>query len=143
MAPVTREHLAAVLRRRPMASAPALAAELRVSVPTVQRLLRAAGDSVVSRGRARRTRHAWRRGLRGQAVDVPVYRIDADGRAQPFAALALAALLGTAMAVEGTHWPPPDAPRDGWRPCPMSPTTTSSTSGKCARRWHVPTGPRP
>ncbi len=99
-----------------MASAPELAAGLRVSVPTVQRLLRAAGDSVVSLGRARRTRHAWRRGLRGQAVDVPMYRIDADGLAQPFAALALVAPQGSAMAVEGNDWPLPDASRDGWWP---------------------------
>jgi hypothetical protein len=104
------------LRRRPAASAPELAADLRVSVPTVQRLLRGAGDAVITLGRARRTRHAWRRGLRGQAADLPVYRVDEDGVAQPFAALALVAPQGTAMALEGGDWPLPDESRDGWWP---------------------------
>lgn len=108
--------LLTALRRRPQSSAADLAAELRVSVPTVQRLLRAAGPAVVSLGRARRTRHAARRGLRGLAADWPVYRVDAGGVAQPFAALALLAPQGTAMPLEGGDWPLPEESRDGWWP---------------------------
>lgn len=43
------------LRARPGSSALELAGALHVSVPTVRRLLRAAGDGVVTQGRARRT----------------------------------------------------------------------------------------
>lgn len=110
------EQLLATLRRKPQSSAPEVAAALGVSVPTAQRLLRTAGDAVVSLGRARRTRHAARRSLRGQAQDLPVYRIDAEGIAHAFATLALVAPQGCAMALQEGGWPLPDASRDGWWP---------------------------
>lgn len=108
--------LALLLGRQPAASTPELAAQLGVSVPTVQRLLRRAGAQVLSLGRARRTRHAWRRALRGQVGDLPLYRIDASGNAQPLGALALVAPEGTALALEGSGWPLPPESRDGWWP---------------------------
>jgi hypothetical protein len=79
-------------------------------------MLREVADQVVSLGRARRTRHAWRRSVRGQRADVPVYRVDAGGAAQPWAALACIAPQGTAMPLEGADWPIPDESRDGWWP---------------------------
>ena len=121
MAPVAADDdLAAALRRHPASSAQDLATRLGVSVPTVHRLLRSAGDQVITLGRARRTRHAWRRALRGQASDVqgdlPVYQIGTDGMPQPWAPLALVAPQGTSLPLEGTGWPVPEESRDGWWP---------------------------
>lgn len=110
------DQLAAALARQPAASAQDLAARLGVSLPTVHRLLRAAPAQVVSLGRARRTRHAWRRALRGQAGDLAVYRVDAQGVPHAWASLALIEPQGCAMPLDGADWPvPPDA-RDGWWP---------------------------
>lgn len=117
------EDLATALKRRPAANAQDLAAHLGVSLPTVHRLLREAGAQVVTLGRARRTRHAWRRALRGWLGDWPVYRIDAQGTPHAWSTLALIAPQACALPLEGTGWPvPPDEPgdpltaRDGWWP---------------------------
>jgi hypothetical protein len=114
------EALAAALRRHPASSAQDLAARLGVSVPTVHRLLRSAAAQVVTLGRARRTRHAWRRALPGQPAnapgDLPIYQIGADGMPQPWAPLALLTPEGTALPLEGTGWPVPEEARDGWWP---------------------------
>ena len=114
--PSARDQLAAALARQPAASAQDLAARLGVSLPTVHRLLRATPARVVSLGRARRTRHAWRRALRGQVGDLPVYRVDAQGAPHAWAALALTEPQGCAMPLEGTGWPVPPESRDGWWP---------------------------
>lgn len=116
MALLTLDQLLAALRRHPGASASELAAALGVSAPTVQRLLRAAGPSVVSLGRARRTRHAARRGLRGAVADVPLYRITPQGQDEAFGSLALLAPEGCAMPLAGSGWPVPEEARDGWWP---------------------------
>ena len=117
------EDLATALARQPAAPAQDLAARLGVSLPTVHRLLRGAGAQVVTLGRARRTRHAWRRALRGWLGDWPVYRIDEQGAPHAWSTLALVAPQGCAMPLEGTGWPvPPDEPgsapsaSDGWWP---------------------------
>ena len=117
------EDLATALARQPAAPAQDLAARLGVSLPTVHRLLRGAGAQVVTLGRARRTRHAWRRALRGWLGDWPVYRIDEQGAPHAWSTLALVAPQGCAMPLEGTGWPvPPDEPGsapsagDGWWP---------------------------
>lgn len=117
------EDLATALARQPAAPAQDLAARLGVSLPTVHRLLRSAGAQVVTLGRARRTRHAWRRALRGWLGDWPVYRIDEQGAPHTWSTLALVAPQGCAMPLEGTGWPvPPDEPGsapsagDGWWP---------------------------
>ena len=117
------EDLATALARQPAAPAQDLATRLGVSLPTVHRLLRGAGAQVVTLGRARRTRHAWRRALRGWLGDWPVYRIDEQGAPHAWSTLALVAPQGCAMPLEGTGWPvPPDEPGsapsagDGWWP---------------------------
>jgi hypothetical protein len=75
--------LVAALRRRRVAGAADLAADLGVSQPTLSRLLRAMQGDVVSFGRARRTRYAPIRRVRGLLAEPPVYRVTADGRPQP------------------------------------------------------------
>ncbi|MCA0325441.1 MAG: type II toxin-antitoxin system HipA family toxin YjjJ [Proteobacteria bacterium] len=110
-----RDQLADIVRRQPAIGTPDLAARLGVSLPTVRRMLNeaAARGEVLSLGRARRTRHVWRRALRGQVADWPVYRVDAEGRAEPFAQLTPIEPQGTVMPMAGVGWPLPDESRDG------------------------------
>jgi AraC-like DNA-binding protein len=109
-----RTLLTAALSRRAAASASELAAQLGVSVPTLHRLLREQGDAIVATGAARRTRYALRRALRGDASPLPVYAVDAKGRADLVANLALVQPEGSCMSLDGTSWPVPEESRDGW-----------------------------
>ncbi len=111
-----RDQLFAVLSRRAAVSAPALAEALEVSIPTLHRLLQEVADRVLSTGKARRTRHALRRALRGDLADLPLYEVDASGRAEQVAQLALVRPEGTCADLSGTGWPVPDEARDGWWP---------------------------
>jgi len=109
-----RDQLESVLARRSPIAAPELARELAVSVPTLHRLLHEIGEKVVSTGKARRTRYALRRSLRGEAAPLPVYEIDHEGRAELLGALALVQPEGSCMPLSETDWPVPDESRDGW-----------------------------
>ena len=111
---LARDQLGAALARRAAVSAPDLAEHISVSIPTLHRLLREIGASVVSTGKARRTRHALRRALRGDLAELPLYEVDATGRAELVAQLALVRPQGSCMALAGTGWPVPDESRDGW-----------------------------
>ena len=79
--------LAAALRRRRIASAAELAAEIGVSQPTLSRLLRGLGRSLVSVGRARRTRYALLRSVRGLPTALPIYRVGPSGQPRQCATL--------------------------------------------------------
>ena len=88
--------------------------QLGVSVPTLHRLLRELGGAVIASGAARRTRHALRRALRGDVSPLPVYAVDAAGRAEQIGELALVQPQGSCMRLSGTPWPVPEESRDGW-----------------------------
>ncbi len=109
-----RDQLETVLSRRAAASAADLATAVGVSVPTLHRMLQELGDKLITTGKARRTRYAVRRGLRGDASDLPIYEIDRQGRASLLTQLTLARPEGTCMPLDGTHWPTPDDARDAW-----------------------------
>jgi hypothetical protein len=109
-----RAQLTTALSRRAAASASDLAAQLGVSVPTLHRLLREQSGAVIATGAARRTRYALRRALRGDASPLPVYAVDAKGRAEHIGDLALVQPQGSCMNLEGTPWPMPEESRDGW-----------------------------
>jgi AraC-like DNA-binding protein len=109
-----RAQLTTALSRRAAASASELAAQLGISVPTLHRLLRDRGEAVIAAGAARRTRYALRRAVRGDATPLPVYAVDAQGRADPIGDLALVRPQGSCMSLEGTPWPVPEESRDGW-----------------------------
>ena len=79
--------LIAALRRRRLARAAELATELGVSQPTLSRLVRSLQGSVLTIGRARRTRYALTRSVRGLPVDLPVFRVDGTGRPRKQAVL--------------------------------------------------------
>jgi DNA-binding transcriptional regulator LsrR (DeoR family) len=76
------DRLLAILRLRQVGTARELSAVLGVSQPTVSRLLAAAGDQVVKIGRARSSRSAAVRDVRGLGSRWPLYRVDASGRPQ-------------------------------------------------------------
>ena len=68
-------------------TAQALAGALDVDRSTISRGLARLGDSVVALGAARRARYALRRAVRSIGTRWPIYRVDANGRAQEWARL--------------------------------------------------------
>lgn len=104
----------AVLRRRAAVSTAELAAQAGVSVPTLHRLLHEMGEALITTGKARRTRHALRRPLRGDLATLPLYRIDESGQADQMAQLALVHPQGSCLDLTGSAGPVPNESRDGW-----------------------------
>jgi len=98
------DRLLAILRLRRVGTARELSAALGVSQPTISRLLTAAGDQVVKIGRARSSRYAAVRDVRGLGSRWPLYRIDRRGRPQHFGQLV--ALHGDACWLDTAQ--PPD-----------------------------------
>jgi len=109
-----RDQLSAVLARRSAVGAADIAAPLGVSIPTLHRMLQALGDTVVSIGKARRSRYALRRDLRGEMAPLPLYELDSAGRAERLSILDLVRPQGSCLPLAGTGWPVPDESRDGW-----------------------------
>ncbi len=112
--PVPRDQLVAVLRRAAAVSAPDLAAQLGVGVATLHRMLQEIPERVVATGKARRTRYALRRPLRGDLSELPLYEVDAEGRAQHTGQLARTYPQGSCIDIAAAGWPVPDESRDGW-----------------------------
>ena len=81
------EKLIDILRLRGPSSARDLGAALGVSQPGVSRVLMEAGDRVARIGRARRTRYAAVRDVRGLGAEWPLFRIDDQGRPHDFGRL--------------------------------------------------------
>lgn len=112
---ISAELLVATLRRQHRLSAARLLGELGVSRPTLMRAVRAAGPSVLSIGRARRTSYAVRRLLRGSDAPLPVFRVDARGAAAQVAQLHLAYPDGSVLELrDDFEWPLDADMRDGW-----------------------------
>lgn len=105
--------LIGLLARQPGARAADLAAELGVSGVALHRQLKGAQTDVVTLGKARRTRYALRRALRGDAADIPVYQIDEAGRAELLAPLTPVRPSGTVLPLAGSAWPVPAESADG------------------------------
>lgn len=95
--------LMGALRQLGPSTAQALGAALGLSQPTVSRLLASAKAGVVRIGRARRTRYAAVRDVRGLGARWPLCRIDAHGRPHAFGELA-------ALSGAGTHVSSDNAP---------------------------------
>jgi hypothetical protein len=110
-----RDQLTSVLARRSAVGAAEIAAPLGVSIPTLHRMLQALDDGLlVSTGKARRTRYALRRDLRGEFSPLSLYEVDRDGRPERIAALDLVRPQGSCLPLAGTGWPVPEESRDGW-----------------------------
>ena len=109
-----RNQLTTILARRAAAGASGLAEQIGVSVPTLHRLLQEIGGAVVTMGKARRARYALRRPLRGDLAELPVYEVDASGRAALLTHLALVHPQGSCMSLADSGWPVAEESRDGW-----------------------------
>ena len=109
-----RDQLTAVLGRQAPVAAADIAGPLGISIPTLHRLLPALGDKLISTGKARRTRYALRRDLRGEFAPLPLYEIDSAGRAELVAHLDLVRPQGSCLPLAGAGWPVPEESRDGW-----------------------------
>ena len=109
-----RDRLRIVLARRFAVSAPDLAKQLGVSVPTLHRMLPQLEERLVVAGKARRTRYALRRALRGDLHELPLYEVDRSGRAELLSRLSLVHPQGTRMGLIDSGWPVPQESEDGW-----------------------------
>lgn len=88
---------------------------LGVSRPSLMRAIAELGGQVVTRGRARRTAYAARRAVRGNAGPLPLYRVDAAGRAHEAGLLEPIYPEGCAMRfTEEFPWPLDGEMTDGW-----------------------------
>ena len=135
-----RNQLTTILARRAAVGAAGLAEQAGVSVATLHRLLQELGGAVVAMGKARRARYALRRPLRGDAAELPVYEVDAAGRAHLAAHLALLYPQGSCMSLADSGWPVPPESRDGsWGglPYPLYDMRPQGYLGRqFARSWH-------
>lgn len=116
-----------------------IAAALGCSTKTAQRLIAAAGDAAVSAGQTRRRRTAWRREVRGQRAEAPVYRIDAHGRPEHVGLLRPIAPQGCHFEAESPAWPAPGEARDGWYgglPYPLYDLRPQGFLGRAFARRH-------
>ena len=112
-----RALLPTLLARQPASKAADLADGLGISLPTLHRLLKESGPAILAAGKGSRARYAARRSLRGAATDIPLYRVDGDGRVSELTRLALVQPEGSLMPLAGSGWPVVDeASRDGWWP---------------------------
>ena len=109
-----RDQLTSALARRAAVGAAELADQLGVSVPTLHRLLKEIEASVLATGKARRARYALRKPVRGEARELPLYEIDAQGRAHLAAHVSLLYPQGSHLSLEASGWPVPEESRDGW-----------------------------
>ncbi len=87
------------LRRRAVATRQELAKALGISQPTFSRMVGASRDHIAVLGRARATRYALRRNVRGLGAIFPLYRIDEAGQVAGW---------GEAQSLEGGKWWAPD-----------------------------------
>jgi len=111
---LARDRLAKVLGRQPAVRAADLAQALGVSVSTLHRLLQEHAEPILVAGKARRTRYALRRAVRGDRGEYPLYAVDPSGRAVQVASLIAVAPAGCWVSLRGTDWPVADEARDGW-----------------------------
>ncbi|SEK80765.1 HipA-like C-terminal domain-containing protein [Roseateles sp. YR242] len=119
----------------------ALAERMAISRPTLSRLVRAAGDDLVSLGNARRTAYAARRPLRGATAPLPLFRIGLDGMPAEIGQLALIHPYGCAVEFRAPFgWPMDDTMSNGWfegLPYPLQDMRPQGFLGRNFARRHA------
>ncbi len=113
----TLEQLLAVLGRQVEVKGSELATQLRVSRPTVSRLLASAGPSVCRMGQGPATRYARTRSIASLGERVRMYRVDETGRPPRRRSMSGPMPLNT-------HWPT----GTGWSRPPNSATRCAATA---------------
>jgi AraC-like DNA-binding protein len=110
------QRLGLALARFAPARAADLARELGLSVPTLHRLLQETTEPVLAAGRARRTRYALRRSLRGDFSPLPIRTIDETGQPHELTELSPIQPQGCHADFGGSEWPlaEDDPTPDGW-----------------------------
>ncbi|WP_019583057.1 type II toxin-antitoxin system HipA family toxin YjjJ [Thioalkalivibrio sp. ALE16] len=110
------QRLGQALARLAPARAADLARELGLSVPTLHRLLQETPEPVLAAGRARRTRYALRRALRGDFAPTPIRVIDEAGQPHEFTELSPIQPQGCHADFGGSDWPLEDDDEnpEGW-----------------------------
>lgn len=133
--------IVSTLRRRGRLQAGDLLKALGVSRATLMRLVRAAGDGVIVRGRARRTTYAARRQLRGSSAALPLYRVNEHGDLQEIARLDLTYPDGCAVEfLRDFGWPLDEEMQAGWfdgLPYPLHDMRPQGFLGRNFARHHA------
>jgi hypothetical protein len=113
--PILRQGLRDALRRsRPTTSAQ-LASALGVTPQTVRRLLaELPADSLVVSGRRSQARYGLRRPLRGVLQELPLFEIDAEGRAAELNPVTPVEPEGCFCRLPAATWPVPAGASTGW-----------------------------
>ncbi len=132
----------ALLRASGPLAASTLAERMDVSRATLSRAVRAAENALIVRGRARRTRYAARRALRGAEEPLPLYQIDRAGTLHQIAELDLVYPDGTAARYldDDFGWPLDEAMADGWfdgLPYPVQDMRPQGFLGRNFARHHA------
>jgi hypothetical protein len=113
----------------------------QISRATLMRTVRALGQQVVARGRARRTAYAARRAIRGLDRSIPLFQVDAEGRGKQIANIDPIDPSGCALDyLTPFDWPLPDAMRDGWfdgLPYPLDDLRPQGFLGRNFARHHA------
>lgn len=111
---VARERLEVELRRAPPVSAAELSKRLKVSLPTMLRILHEREERVFRIGTTKTARYALRRPLRGIAKPIPVYRIDRQGKGHSCGTLELVEPQGSFIDLKAMGWPTGKNTYNGW-----------------------------
>lgn len=109
-----RTNLESDLRRRAPASASELAERLKISLPTLHRIVKEKADRIIRMGATKNARYALRRKLRGGSGQIPIYSISENGTGQSSGMLDLVDPEGSVMNLEAIGWPVDEAHRGGW-----------------------------
>ncbi|NOT16622.1 MAG: type II toxin-antitoxin system HipA family toxin YjjJ [Sulfuriferula sp.] len=116
MAKIRSDTLIQILRTQPRIHAAALRTQLgEISRATLSRTVKALGAHIISGGGSKRTRYALRRALRGDTLDMPIYRIDTSGQGQLIAQLSPTYPTGCHLSFIADYlWAFDANMRDGW-----------------------------
>lgn len=116
-------------------------AHLGLSRASLMRRVRAAGEAVIVRGKARRTTYAARRPLRGSLVPMPLFRVDPAGEVEEIARLDLIHPAGCAVEfLADFGWPLDPAMQSGWfggLPYPLQDMRPQGFVGRNFARHHA------
>lgn len=109
-----RDRLEAEMRKSACMSSIHLAERLKVSVPTLLRMLRERADRIVRVGTTNRARYALRRPLRGVVKPIPIFRVDTTGQGYEAGVLELIESTGSVLDLASMGWLASTGHSDGW-----------------------------